>query len=97
MIFSFFHELSANCLINVQKAFEAGDIGLYPLSEAVQVEEQKGELLQKFLRESRYGGYVEHIVHEAEVPEVDDADEEIGSHTALKHKVHLLRGTEDKL
>ena len=73
-------------MINVQKAFEAGDIGLYPLSEAVQVEEQKGELLQKFLRESRYGGYVEHIVHEAEVPKINDADEKIGSHTALSTK-----------
>ena len=39
----------------------------------------------------------EHIVHETEVPKINDADEEIGSHTALQHKVHLLRGTEDKL
>ena len=93
-IFSLFDSVTFSEVVKIRLALHRGNILLGPLSQAVQAEEQKGKPFLEILRECRDSRQIEDIIHETQVPEIDDVDEKVRSDARLHQQVHSLRGVD---
>ena len=73
-------------------ASECGGSGTDPLYYAIELEQDPFQPFEEVLGKQWDGGEVQKVVHEAEVPEGDDIDKEVGEEGGLQDRVHLLHG-----
>ena len=68
-----------------------------PAEEVVDLEEDGGDALEEVEREGGHGGQRQEVVDEAEVPEGEQADDEVGAEDRAEDDVALGEGLGDGL